>query len=275
MISRSIQKKSNFVTAEGFSLVELLLSVAIIALLSTGGLAAYRYMRVKAGTTVSIKNLKGLVHANLAYALDHGGAFCPAQDRRNLKRWHGGRKRRADPFDPAQGFLSPYFGKDGAVQICPLMNDQVQSKESFETNAGGYGYNAAYIGGKPGQPWQSANTMEVDYAGRVIMFATTALSRKKGVQEYPYTEPYFWPTSDGGNGGSLQPSTHFRAAGGKAIIGWCDGTVTLEGGARHDGPNFYDGDNARDKCGWFGPEEGNGYWNPMSPVAQGLVRDQR
>ncbi len=253
----------------GFTLMELLICVAIISLLSVGAAALYQSMRMRAGAVVSTKNLKSLVHANLCYALDNGGAFCPAQDRRNLKRWHGGRKGKSDPFDPALGFLSPYFGKDEAAGRCPLMKKVLTGKDSFESNAGGYGYNAAYIGGQPGDPWKTARLTDIEYPGRVIMFATTGLSRKKGMQEYPYTEPFFWPLGDGGNGGPLQPSTQFRA-GGKAIVGWCDGTVTMEGHGNFTGPNFYGGNNERDQCGWFGPQEANGYWNPGSPAALGV-----
>ena len=29
--------------------------------------------------------------------------------------------------------------------------------------------------------------------------------------------------------------------------------------------NYYGGDNVKDRLGWFGPTEANGYWNPWYP----------
>jgi prepilin-type N-terminal cleavage/methylation domain-containing protein/prepilin-type processing-associated H-X9-DG protein len=258
------------VSRSGFTLLELMVTATVIAVLAAGGFAVYKAMRMRAGTLVATGHVRALVHANLGYAMDHDGAFCPAQDRRNLVRWHGGRRAAKEPFDPAQGFLAPYLGKNDTVQRCPLLGRVLTGRESFENNAGGYGYNAIYIGGQPGHPWTQARMLDVETAGRVVMFATTALSRKKGIQEYPYTEPFFWPSADGSNGGALQPTTHFRA-GGRAVVGWCDGHVTLEGNPNFRGPNFYGGNNERDETGWFGPAEENGHWNPASPAARGIT----
>ena len=70
-------------------------------------------------------------------------------------------------------------------------------------------------------------------------------------------------SEDGGRAWDLQPSVHFRA-GGKAIVGWCDGHVSLEPPQSYGETNYYGGDNKKDKVGWFGPEEDNGFWNPHS-----------
>ncbi|MGI8603590.1 MAG: type II secretion system protein [Verrucomicrobiales bacterium] len=250
----------------GFSLVEILMSLAILAVLASLVLAVGRQTRRRGGTGVSIVQLHGLAGANAAYAADHAGDFCPAMSRDNLVRWHGGRGSVGDEFDPARGFLSPYFGGSKAILVCPLLEKFVL--ESFEKGAGGYGYNAEYIGGTPDDRFRGASLGDVPNLGRTVMFATTALSQADGVQEYPFTEPRYWVDRRGRRRGELQPSTHFRANG-RAIIAWGDGRVTLEPPTDEEGANFYGGNNKKDAVGWFGPGEENGFWNPNSPAARG------
>jgi prepilin-type N-terminal cleavage/methylation domain-containing protein/prepilin-type processing-associated H-X9-DG protein len=248
----------------GFTLVELMLVVTIVALLFLAALSLFKYGVLRANIKVSSENLRQLVVANLGYASDHGGWYCPAQDERNLTRWHGGRGSTEEEFSPDKGFLSPYFANDKRLETCPLLKETLKGQSSFEDGAGGYGYNAAYIGGRPGNPYSAAALMDVTAPSRTMMFATTALSKEEGLQEYPFAEPYYAADADGvGKLYDLQPSLHFRA-GGKAIVAWCDGHVTLEERADKKGDNFYGGDNEKADIGWFGPEEENGYWNPDS-----------
>lgn len=254
-------------SCQAFTLVELLLGITIVALLFLGGLSLWKYGVLRANIKVSSENLRQLVVANLGYAADHGGWYCPAQDERNLTRWHGGRGSLEEEFSPDKGFLSPYFGNDKRIETCPLLKKTLKDGQSFEDGAGGYGYNAAYIGGQPGKTYFPAALMDVTAPARTVMFATTALSKEEGLQEYPFVEPYYAADADGSTKlYELQPSLHFRA-GGKAIVAWCDGHVTLEERADKKGENFYGGDNTKDEIGWFGPEEENGYWNPSSPAA--------
>ena len=250
-----------------FTLVEIMLVVTIVALLSLGGLSLYRYGVLKANIKVSSDNLHQLALANLSYAADHAGWFCPAQDERNLTRWHGGRDSLEGDFEPAKGFLAPYFGGDKMLETCPLLKKVLKGERSFEDGAGGYGYNAAYIGGQPHKTYTPAALLDVTAPARTMMFATTAFSKQEGIQEYPFAEPPYAPAADGVSKlYELQPSVHFRA-GGKAIVAWCDGHITLEKRRGAKGENFYGGDNEKDEIGWFGPEEENGHWNPSSPIA--------
>ena len=257
----------------GFTVLELLLAVLIGVLLVTAGFGLHRWARLQADIAVSSRNLRQLAAANLNYAQDHNGRFCPAQDMSNLRRWHGGRKDRDAPFEAAGGFLAPYFGRDERLEACPLLRRVVSGAVSFEDGAGGYGYNAAYIGGSPGDWFAPGAVLDVETPGRTVMFATTAMAREEGVQEYPFAEPFFWPLPDGSDGGELQPSVHFRA-GGRAIVAWCDGRVTLERPSLFRALNFYGGDNEKEGIGWFGPAEENGYWNPKSRAVREGVREE-
>ena len=97
-----------------FTLIELLIVIAIVAVLSAFLLAGLNSARRKAGAAHSANNIRALVLANIAYHAENG-RYAPADDRKNLHRWHGARKSAGQPFDPAEGFLAPYLGKSRAV----------------------------------------------------------------------------------------------------------------------------------------------------------------
>jgi type II secretory pathway pseudopilin PulG len=255
--------------ARAFTFIELVLVIVLVGVLGAIWFSTTGWMRQRAGVAVSTAQLHGLVTANAAYAMDHDGQYCPATSADNLTRWHGGRGTPGEEFDPLRGFLTPYLGGHRQILTCPLLRNHL--KESFEKGAGGYGYNAQYLGGTPQNAFAGAALAELPEAGRVVMFATTALAVGTTLQEYPFTEPFAWVDRRGRPRGPLQPSTHFRA-GGKALVAWTDGSVTAEQPNAEAGPNFYGGDNQRHQIGWFGPVEDNGFWNPGSPAARGLAR---
>lgn len=250
-----------------FTMVEMMVVLTILTLLYIAGLSLYKYGVTKAGIKVSTDNLRQLAVANLGYAADNGGWFCPAQDERNLKRWHGGRESTDDEFEPDKGYLSPYIGNDKRLETCPLLKRVLDGTQSFEDGAGGYGYNAAFIGGRPGNHYQPVGLLDVPAAARTLMFATTAFAKEAGLQEYPFAEPFYAQAEDGTKLYDLQPSLHFRA-GGKAIVAWCDAHITLEDPNDFKDTNYYGGDNAKHQIGWFGPETENGWWNPRSGVVE-------
>jgi hypothetical protein len=209
-----------------------------------------------------------LAVANTTYLADHG-VYCPADDTSNNRRWHGARRSTSERFDPTKGFLAPYLGKSMRVNQCPLFRAMVEGGASFEDGSGGYGYNAAYIGGLPGAPFDRDTLLRVPQRsanvhnpGRTVMFTTTAYSVSSGLQEYPYCEPPFWDRGNGRFVGRPSPSVHFRANG-KALVAWCDGSVTAEVQNSSRGGTTPHGGNPNDwNLGWFGPEEENGWWNP-------------
>lgn len=247
--------------SKGFSLVEMLFVVAVIGLLMGISLPSIYWVYKEGKSVKSSNNLRQLALANLSYVADNDGEFAPAQDRTNRMRWHGSRDSLRDSFDPTDGYLAPYLGKDGKVKICPLVDSYVSGSSSWEDGTGGYGYNATYVGGRPGNPYEGNDMMRIPYPSKTVMFTTTGFSKAEGVQEYPYSEPYQWIDRRGRLRGSLQPSVHFRANG-KALVAWCDGRVSREAPNEATGPNYYGASNVEDFIGWFGPEDNNGYWNP-------------
>ena len=76
-----------------FTLIELLIVIAIVAVLSAFLLAGVNSARRKGDAAHSANNIRALALANLAYHTDHG-RYAPADDRKNLRRWHGARRIR-------------------------------------------------------------------------------------------------------------------------------------------------------------------------------------
>lgn len=240
----------------GFTLIEMLVVISIIALLTTLTATGVGSALERARTAASRSNLRQLALAGVAYAVDHNGALPPGASVNNRVRWHGARTSISAPFEPEGGYLSPYLGHTGQVNRCPLL-DRISNVRSFEIGSGGYGYNSIYLGGI----WSGGQHRPVDYTrlpqpSQTVFFATTAFANANGIMEYPFSDPY-----QSQDGRSLQPSTHFRANG-KALVAWLDGHVSLESPNNQAGPNYYGGDNREQSIGWFGPTEQNGYWNP-------------
>ncbi|MEX2607331.1 MAG: type II secretion system protein [Kiritimatiellia bacterium] len=240
----------------GFTLIEMLVVISIIGLLTTLTAAGVGAALERARTTASRSNLRQLALAGVAYAVDHSGGLPPGASVNNRLRWHGARASISAPFEPEGGYLSPYLGHSGRVNRCPLL-DRISNTASFETGAGGYGYNSTYLGGIwSGGIHRPVHYTRISQASQTVFFTTTAFANQSGVMEYPFSDPY-----QSRDGHSLQPSTHFRANG-KALVAWLDGHVSLERPNTRTGPNYYGGNNHEQQIGWFGPVDQNGYWNP-------------
>ncbi|MGD9418670.1 MAG: type II secretion system protein [Verrucomicrobiota bacterium JB025] len=254
--------------ARGFTLIELLITISIITTLSLIGFSGARRMLQSARIVQSTTNLRQLAIANCNYLSDNG-TYSPADNQYNNRRWHGARSSSSSAFDPTEGFLSPYLGESEQVTACPLFENIVGGTQSFEDGTGGYGYNAQYIGGRPGGGYDRTTKLripalqaQIPDPGNTVMFTTTAYARTDGLQEYAYCEPPYWDYGNGYLTSRPSPSVHFRANG-KALVAWCDGSVTAELPNNSTGTINPHGGNSGDyPLGWFGPEDNNGYWNP-------------
>jgi prepilin-type N-terminal cleavage/methylation domain-containing protein/prepilin-type processing-associated H-X9-DG protein len=236
----------------GFTLVELLVVVVIIAVLSTLGFQGYRIARLRANEVVSTTNIRQLAAANLLYVSDHG-TYAPAGEPGNLIAWHGGRTSVESPFDPTKGFLSEYLGESRSVGICPEFKGHLAGSASWEDGSGAYGYNAIYIGGLPNDTFTPNRPANVNQPSRTLMFATTALAKADGLQEYASADPPKEVFASWRLGGTL-----------RALVAWCDGHVSEEIPSGKSSTNFYGGDNDKAKIGFCGPAENNGWWNPRN-----------
>jgi prepilin-type N-terminal cleavage/methylation domain-containing protein/prepilin-type processing-associated H-X9-DG protein len=244
----------------GFTLVELLVVMGIIALLATVLMSSFGSALTSAKAVVSMNNLRQLAAANVAYSVDNNGYYCPAaKDANYTYLWCGSRVGSTSTYDPTQGYLSPYLGQSRQVKICPLFA-AMTIVDSFDAATGGYGYNEVYIGGSPSNvtPYQPIKANNIPRPAMTVMFTTTALAKSNGLQEYPFCEPPNWPDP---SWGAVQASVHFRDNG-RALVAWCDGHVTAELPSQLGTTDYYGGNSTKSEIGWFGPTDNNGYWNP-------------
>ena len=245
----------------GFSLVEVLVVVAIVAILAALLMPIAEQALEHGRATQCVSNLRQLAAANLSFAAENDGQFVAAQDERNLVRWHGTRTSGSAAFDPTKGPLAPYLGKEGRVKLCPTLQRVLTGSKSFENGTGGYGYNAAYIGGTVADLYSGERVGRIERPATTVMFTDTAFPRATGLQEYGFCEPWQTEYAPGFFQGRLNASVHFRHLG-RANVAWCDGHVTAELPSQIDGTNGYGGDAGKYGVGWFGPSMLNGYWRP-------------
>lgn len=265
-------------------MIELLVVVAIIALLASILVPALSQARQAANKTLCDSNLHGLALANCLYASVHQGSFVPAAPDINFGfggtiRWHGLRVSpgiSSDPaeniFDPPKGPLSPYF-QDGRMKQCPSFKDAVQSgsRGAYESGAGGYGYNINYVGSRTrwgGDITSGARDTDIKRLAETIMFADSAMARGDANGEYLIEESFVYPPYSL-NGrqvatewGLATPTMHFRHRG-QASVAWCDGHVdSRRMSFSLPGKNVYDGYPERSNIGWTGPKDNSLFGEP-------------
>lgn len=256
-------------TRDGFTLLELLITVAILALLAGLLLPGLHSAREKGRTAACMSNLRQLHLANSLYADDNDDCYVLGAENflSNLKRWHGTRISTTRPFDPSKGPLTPYLGRSGRIKECETLHTPPTQGDSdgrfFEKGCGGYGYNMTYLGNQPGD-WtytQPVRRSTVARLNQTAMFADAAMAYPEGPIEYSFMEPPYWVDENGirEDWGQPVPSVHFRHSG-RANVVWCDGHVTSERLSQSQGANTYGGSSENLAIGWFGPLSKNADW---------------
>lgn len=268
----------------GFTLVELLVVVALIAILTAMLMPVLANARDGGNRARCCVQLKELAAAALAYADDYSGRYVPAASdlystnpEGGKCRWHGWRSKRGKNFQAEKGPLWPYLGRCGGLKLCPTAKylktvDSVSGSAKanmFESGCGGYGYNAAYVGGTyyknygadstGREPYEIASlASEIGRPSKTVMFADAAIATGPGYfQEYSFVEPphhlqYAQGTCTVVEAGQSSPTMHFRH-GGMANVAWCDGHVSCETMAfTWDGSNTYGADNRANNLGYIG-----------------------
>jgi prepilin-type N-terminal cleavage/methylation domain-containing protein/prepilin-type processing-associated H-X9-DG protein len=250
----------------GFTLIEVLIVVAIVALLAGILSPSLSAARQQARAVACRSNLRELFAANRFYADEHGGVFVPGASEfvRNLQRWHGRRDRPSQPFDPRRGPLSTYLGPEGLVRQCPSFDTERAALTSggFERGCGGYGYNNAFVGVQLFREERGAYVVTDDqsgtYAERIarpadtVMFTDSAFAAR-GLIEYSFAEPRFHPQFPESR---MDPSIHFRH-GADANVAWCDGHVDAHRRTFTWRSGLYPADPNRYGIGWFGETDDN------------------
>lgn len=261
----------------GFTLVELLVVVAIVALLVTMLVPSLQRARALARSAVCRSQLDSLVTANQTYAAEHKGLYVPAASdifwgaAGNLHRWHGVRQNLTSPFDPAKGPLAPYVGFEGRVKQCPAFTDfrDEAGAVAYEAGSGGYGYSDIYVGSQfwaygfyhnsPGQRL-GAPMGKVTRPAETVMFTDAAMPQSDGARSYYVEESFCYCPFGLDHKGNVtaafprQPSIHFRHLG-QANVAFCDGHVSGRDDFRSITRNVYRADPEAMMVGWFGPDD--------------------
>lgn len=173
----------------GFTLVELLVVISIIAILMSILLPALSGARGQAKAIVCLSNLKQLGFAFLCYANDYDDYAMPSYESSTDTYWWG--QKLPDGIDHKKGFIWPYLQselKKKSVYECPAQrygSYRLQAKPPTEPDdpkwiTSTYGYNGYYLCSPKSawpnikhRPWQK--TTKVIKPNKVIAFADAML----------------------------------------------------------------------------------------------------
>jgi prepilin-type processing-associated H-X9-DG protein/prepilin-type N-terminal cleavage/methylation domain-containing protein len=213
----------------GFTLVELLASVTIIAILATltiFGWKAYRGLATRASCS---SNLRQLSAAMNLYTADHNGMFPPyvSYGEEGERTWYFGHESTPAgtgegdrDLDQTAGPLYPYIQDVGKIEVCQGFNyGAALWKPKFKGASYGYGYNWALGGRSGGNPMHMA---QLTSGARVILFGDCAqvnTFQKPASAKKPMLEEFYIINEN-------EKSVHFRHNG-RANMLFVDGHVEV------------------------------------------------
>jgi prepilin-type N-terminal cleavage/methylation domain-containing protein len=204
----------------GFSLVELLVVVAIIGLLSALAFPTLQRARRSANGAVCANNLRQLGIGSQMYWGDYDHNPFPYKSGATnggdiywfgwIERGSEGQRR----FDAKQGALFPYV-RD-SVKVCPQLDYSMANFKLKATGAAyGYGYN---IHLSPPPPAAKPKMNELRHPEQLALFADAGqvnTFQAPASPEHPMLEEFYYISAD-------EPTTHFRHAA-NAWVAFCDG----------------------------------------------------
>jgi len=183
----------------GFTILELLTAVGIIAVLGTLTCGGWMYYRGLATRAVCCNNLRELGAATNMYCSDHGGSFPPySQKTPQGTMWYFGLESSSAgagegdrDLDQSAGPLYPYIMEVGKIEICPAFDySNALWKAKFQGASYGYGYNW-FLGGTSGgtpmtntQLGSTSQTILFGDCGQVNTFQAPASSANPMMEEF-------------------------------------------------------------------------------------------
>ncbi|MFA6659719.1 MAG: hypothetical protein WCS25_08505 [Victivallaceae bacterium] len=272
-------KYINDVNITRFTLVELLVTISVIALLAALMLPALSKAREKSKGAFCESNLKQLNAANLLYVLDYGyympcyGSEITGPGSSVGKLWIGYRSAPAGTpgnIDMHGGFVFDICG-NWKIMTCPSWNVSGGAPDKI-TDGHGYGYNVIGIGSMAyitGSAYKNGSGMKVEMVKKpssVVLFGDVTATTVPGeIRPYSFFYPKYTISSSGMSVNSRGDNAHFRHAG-AASVGWADGHVSRERPSRLNN-NFV---GSAHWVGNFGPPN-NSLFEPWRWTGAGAV----
>ena len=211
---------------DGFTLLELLLVIAIIAILASLLLPTLTRAKQSAASARCVNNLRQLGLAAQMYWDDNNGqAFRyrgASQDGGDIY-WFGWLEAGIEgnrAYDASRSALYPYLGGRG-VEVCPALDYSLREfKLKAQGASYGYGYNL-HLSAPLNQPPLKISTL--GRPGAVITLADAAqvnTFQAPASPDHPMLEEFYYVSTN-------EMTAHFRH-GGKALGLFCDGHVAQE-----------------------------------------------
>ena len=254
----------------GFTLVELLVVIAVIALLAGMLLPALNAAREKGRGTSCLGNLKQIATANLMYAGDNEEYSVPysvtdSPDPNQPGYYWFGIQKTDKMYDITDSpLLGSYYGYAANVMVCPVTRAEHVPDLTAAEFGGGYGYNNWWFGhysssrgnSKTGPfPFRMSSFRKV--SSTIIFGDCARTDRTSG--EYQYSTPMMYCKKQPGGStyGNSQGTSHFRHSS-RSGTAWADGHVTMEPIGTLNGDAVA---NSR-KIGFIGAADED-FYNPM------------